>query len=116
MNSIPHAQIVSRVIRRPALRRQLVAQPRETLQRSFDVELSSDVDVVVVEDTATRVHLVVPQEPGLRGPEQGDIAKVLTRFRTDAAFRAEASDAARRPRDRRGRRDAVAARDPAATA
>ncbi len=84
---IPYAQIVSQVMRRPALREELLAGPRETLARRFDVKLAPGVEVVVVEDTATNVHLVVPGEPGLRGEEEGVIAQVLTRFREDAAFR-----------------------------
>ncbi len=87
MEALPHSLIVARVVRRPELRSRLVAQPRETLKRSFDVELPRDVDVVVVEDTAEKVHLVIPAKPGLRGPERGVIGEVLTRFRTDRAFR-----------------------------
>jgi hypothetical protein len=87
LTAIPHSQIVSQVMRRPALREELVARPRETLARRFDVKLAPGVEVVVVEDTASNVHVVVPSEPGLRGEEEGVIAEVLKRFREDAAFR-----------------------------
>ncbi len=84
---IPHALIVSRVLRRPALRRELIEHPRATLERTFDVKLPPDVKVMVVEDTATKIHVVVPGQPGMRGPEEGVIAEVLKRFRTEKAFR-----------------------------
>ena len=70
MTSIPHAQIVRACLRRPALRKDLMADRVRPWPREFGVELPPDVKVLVVEDTMTDVHIVVPDKPGLRDPRK----------------------------------------------
>lgn len=82
---IPHGNVIAKALREPKWRAKLVDSPKKTLNRA-GIKLGRGVDVVVVEDSLARVHVVIPSLPGMRGPEQGIVADILTRFRTDQKF------------------------------
>src|ERR1700722_2358687 len=55
----PHTPVVGQAMSRPGFRKRLLADPAGTL-RGAGVEVPEGVTIEVVEDTATRVHLVLP--------------------------------------------------------
>lgn len=46
-------------------RRQLLADPNSALEEAFDIEVPKELSVVVHEDDAHTVHLVLPASPEL---------------------------------------------------
>ena len=55
----PQSRVIGQAMSDPAFRKRLLADPAGTL-RSAGVEVPEGVTIEVVEDTATRVHLVLP--------------------------------------------------------
>ena len=55
----PFGRLVQRAVKDPALRRQLLAAPRQVLVEA-GVELPEGLEVEVLENTDTVVHLVLP--------------------------------------------------------
>jgi hypothetical protein len=53
-------RIVSRALRDPAFRDRLVAAPREAVGEELGVELPDRLEVVVVEERADRIAIVLP--------------------------------------------------------
>ena len=58
-------EIVARAVKDEAFRKRLVADPKATIAKEFDVELANDVTVRVHEDTRTVINLVIPAAPDL---------------------------------------------------
>jgi len=54
-------QIVERAVSDPAFRQQLLANPKRTLEQTLGVTLPPSLEVVVEEETASRVCLVLPR-------------------------------------------------------
>ena len=54
-------QIVARAVSDPAFRQQLLANPKRTLEQTLGVTLPPSLEVVVQEETASRVCLVLPR-------------------------------------------------------
>ena len=59
----PQSRVIGQAMSDPAFRKQLLADPAETLRRA-GVEVPEGVTIEVVEDTATKVHLVLPTHEG----------------------------------------------------
>ena len=55
----PQSRVIGQAMSDPAFRKRLLADPAGTLRRA-GVEVPEGVTIEVVEDTATRVHLVLP--------------------------------------------------------
>ncbi len=60
------AAIVEKALRDPAFRESLLANPRLTLETKAGVSIPESLEIVVVEDTPTRMHLVLPAAAGER--------------------------------------------------
>ena len=58
----PQSRVIGQAMSDPAFRKRLLADPAGTLRRA-GVEIPEGVTIEVVEDTATRVHLVLPSNP-----------------------------------------------------
>ena len=56
----PVTPLVRKAQHDPAFRRRLVAEPRSVLGATFGIALADEVEVTVLEDTAQRVHVVLP--------------------------------------------------------
>ena len=54
-------QIVARAVSDPAFRQQLLANPKRTLEQTLGVTFPPSLEVVVLEETASRICLVVPR-------------------------------------------------------
>lgn len=52
--------IISIALHNEAFRQQMLANPKETLERELGLSFSPDVQLYVHEETATTVHLVLP--------------------------------------------------------
>ena len=85
---LPHTEIAVRAVKDTEFRKQLEAKPRQTIEQSFDIQIPNSVKLRVVEDSADRVHLVIPAAPGERGKEVGLIALILKEMRQDPRFKA----------------------------
>jgi hypothetical protein len=55
----PQSGVIGQAMSDPAFRKKLLADPAGTLRRA-GVEVPEGVTIAVVEDTATKVHLVLP--------------------------------------------------------
>ena len=58
----PYGRVIAKAWREPAFKAKLIANPRATLAET-GVSIPADVTVKVVEDTPTRLHLVLPPKP-----------------------------------------------------
>ena len=58
-------EIVSRAVKDEAFRKRLVADPKATIAKEFDVELADNVTVRVHQDTPGVINLVIPGAPEL---------------------------------------------------
>ena len=64
-----HGRIVEKALADAAFRARLVEAPREALEEELGVELPAGLEVVVIEERADRIAVVVPVDlPGL-GPD-----------------------------------------------
>ena len=57
----PQSRVIGQAMSDPAFRKRLLADPAGTL-RAAGVEVPEGVTIEVVEDTATKVHLVLPNQ------------------------------------------------------
>ena len=57
----PREQIVVRAASDPAFRQQLLANPKRTLEQALGITLPASLEVVVFEETPSRICLVVPK-------------------------------------------------------
>lgn len=55
------AELLARVQTDATLRQEFLTDPRTVLERELDTAIPSDVDVRVLEETATRIYFVLPQ-------------------------------------------------------
>ena len=71
------AQIIVRVMKDPEFRRNLVANPKETLKKEYKLDLPAGVAVKVHEESDTVRHIVIPkaQTSGVELSD-GDLANV----------------------------------------
>ena len=58
----PREQIVARAATDPAFRQQLLATPKSTLERALGITLPPSMEVVIMEETASRLCLVLPAQ------------------------------------------------------
>lgn len=58
--AVAEAKIVAMVMEDPALREKLLADPHAALREMADVEIDASINVVVHEETANTLHLVLP--------------------------------------------------------
>lgn len=63
------AQVLERATKDPQFRDQLKQDPRGTVSRDFSVQVPSDFTVEVIEETTSKVYLVLPPAPVQRGQE-----------------------------------------------
>lgn len=63
------AQVLERAAQDPKFREELKQDPRATVARDFGVQVPTDIVVEVVEETPTKVYLVLPAPPAQRGQE-----------------------------------------------
>ena len=66
------AQITERAAKDPAFRRDLLADPKGVLARELAVALPDFLEVRVLEETPTKVYLVLPAAPPAAGAELSD--------------------------------------------
>lgn len=85
---IPTKKIVARAMRKPKFRKRLLKKPNKAISKKFGVEIPKGFEIRVVEESAKRIHLVIPAEPGSRGPEEGIVGRVLDKMRKDPEFKA----------------------------
>lgn len=62
-------QVIDRASKDPQFREQLKRDPRGTVAQDFGVQVPSDITVEVVEETPSKVYLVLPPAPAQRGQE-----------------------------------------------
>jgi hypothetical protein len=62
-------RIVDRALADPAFRARLLETPREALAEELGVELPPDLEVVVVEERADRIAIVLPVDLSGLGPD-----------------------------------------------
>ena len=55
-------QIIARAMKDDAFRQRLLDNPRQTLEGELGITLSTDVTVLVHEETANTLHLVLPSK------------------------------------------------------
>ena len=84
---LPQADIIRRVLAKPALRTELIDHPKRFLHREFGIDLGPQVTVKVVTCTKDEVWVVIPSLPNLRGDEDRIPKGLLDRFRSDPAYR-----------------------------
>jgi hypothetical protein len=85
---LPHIEIALRAVKDSEFRRRLHTNPRNTIGQSYGIRIPQSVKLRVVDDSADRVHLVIPAAPGERGKEIGIIALILEEMRKDPKFKA----------------------------
>jgi hypothetical protein len=54
--------IVRRAVEDPDFRESLLSDPRSTVEQATGSEIPADLEIVVVENTPTKFHLVLPSE------------------------------------------------------
>jgi len=47
----------------PEFKARLLSDPRGTLERELDLEIPAEVELLVHEQTPTRIHLILPPPP-----------------------------------------------------
>lgn len=65
-------QVIDRAAKDPEFREQLKQDPQGTVARELGVQVPSEITVDVVEETPTRVYLVLPPVPGQPGQALSD--------------------------------------------
>ena len=65
-------QLIERATGDQAFRRELLANPKGTLEREYGVQIPADREITVVEDTQTTAHLVLPPAPAAAQAELSD--------------------------------------------
>lgn len=65
-------QVIERALSDQQFRRDLVANPRETIERELDVALPDGVEISVVEETPSSVYVVLPPATTQTGEELSD--------------------------------------------
>jgi hypothetical protein len=63
------AMIIGHVWSDPAFKQSLLANPTETLSKEIGLTFPEELQIEVLEDTATRYHLVIPQSPPRLPPQ-----------------------------------------------
>lgn len=63
------AQVLERAAKDPQFRTQLQQDPRGTISRDFGVQVPQDITVEVLDETPSKVYLVLPAAPAQRGQE-----------------------------------------------
>lgn len=66
----PQARLIARAMKDQAFRAELVHNPKRIIERECGVRFPEDVDVKVLEDTPTTVHVVLPAQLSLDAPER----------------------------------------------
>jgi hypothetical protein len=56
-------QLIARAWADPAFRDELKASPKDTIQRELGVSLPADVEVEVLQESPTKIYLVIPPAP-----------------------------------------------------
>lgn len=56
-------RIVEKAMRDPAFRSELVASPKQTIERELGMTLPADIQVIVIEEQEHQVHIVLPPAP-----------------------------------------------------
>ena len=89
---LPHTEIAMHAVKDPEFRERLKANPRKTIEQAYGIKVPQSVKLLVIEDSADRVHLVIPAAPGERGKEVGLIALILEEMREAPKFKARVID------------------------
>lgn len=63
------AQVIERAGKDPQFRDQLKQDPHGTVSRDFGVQVPQDITLEILEETPTKVYLVLPASPAQRGQE-----------------------------------------------
>ncbi|NBD23121.1 NHLP leader peptide family RiPP precursor [Paenibacillus glycinis] len=56
-------QIIEKAWSDEAFKAKLLADPKEALKEAFNLTIPTDVELIVVEETSTKLALVIPQHP-----------------------------------------------------
>lgn len=72
------SEIIARAWTDPKYKTQLLEDPKKTL-REAGIDAPKDIEVVFLEDTEKRKHLVLPAPPSLRDLSDSDLARVAAR-------------------------------------
>lgn len=57
-------QIIEKAWSDESFKAKLLADPKAALQEAFNLTLPEDVELVVIEETPSKLALVIPQNPG----------------------------------------------------
>ncbi|HVS13293.1 MAG TPA: NHLP leader peptide family RiPP precursor [Thermoanaerobaculia bacterium] len=68
-------RLVSRAATDPELRRRLLSSPRAAVEEELGVTLPADLELEVLEETATRIYLVLPLAGAAPELEDEELAK-----------------------------------------
>lgn len=68
------AALVARAAEDDAFRSQLMAEPKATIKREFDIDVPEDVEIQVHEDSSNTAHLVLPNNATLTEVELARVA------------------------------------------
>ena len=66
--NLSQQQLIASAMKDEAFRQRLLSNQKETLEREFGITLPAEVTVQVHEDTATTVHLVLPEKTKIGEP------------------------------------------------
>ncbi|WP_424768040.1 NHLP leader peptide family RiPP precursor [Paenibacillus sp. sgz302251] len=56
-------QIIQKAWEDAAFKQQLLVNPKAAVKEAFGIEVPDTIDVEVVEETASKLYLVIPQNP-----------------------------------------------------
>ncbi|QHT60879.1 NHLP leader peptide family natural product precursor [Paenibacillus lycopersici] len=66
-------QIIAKAWSDPAFKAALIADPKSALKAHFNIEVPDSMELVVAEETANRVLLVIPPNPALNAAQANNV-------------------------------------------
>jgi hypothetical protein len=70
----PRADVLAKAVKDPAFRKELLADPAAAIEKATGVKVPAGMNVKVIEDSASVVHLVLPADP--KALNESDLKKV----------------------------------------
>ena len=64
------AEVIKKTWEDDKFRQELLANPKATLAKFFDIAFPENVSLAIHEESPTRMHLVLPTKPGTDGSEE----------------------------------------------
>lgn len=66
------SQVIDRSTRDPRFRQELLRNPKESVEQEMGVRVPANMEIRVVEETASTLYLVLPPRPAVAGQELSD--------------------------------------------